>query len=524
MALRTFSGNYDGAGGLGSERSVSMSGSGSIGNTISSIGFTIGLSTNSYSKTYNIRVKVSDGYNYTETTIPCKLDGTNYTQAYFGGSLAKGSVNWSSSYLTIYLLCTSTSSGGSASDVFIKGGQTVSVNSTSASDFTLDSSSVTVGNTITANLDILDSSNYHMIQWYINNTNVNSSWIFSGYSTGSYQIAASDMQYITSSTSASSYCRLTTYTSGGSQIGYIDHYFTTTVPNNDTYKPSFTLSAVTPNNTKLNTCIAGYSTASITLSSVQAGLYGSISGAIGSCTGISSTNISISSGSGIYTTSTLYTSGTNTITVTVTDSRGRTTTKTAAFIVNPYNNPVITSCNIFRCDSSGNILSTGTYVKVIMTYNVGSSFSGANAITSTVVSSKLNSATTYTNVYTTPVVASGGSIIVYITGGYLITKSYDMKFTITDTFGTSISTIGHIYSSSNKVLDLSPGTNSVGLGADVSDVSNRVVINANWDLYYKGSELWSQAIAGTTASRGIIYSSSQPTGQYTGQIWLKPTT
>lgn len=74
-------------------------------------------------------------------------------------------------------------------------------------------------------------------------------------------------------------------------------------------------------------------------------------------------------------------SGKVTFTVTATDTRGRSVTKTGEITVLPYTSPAVSGLTLFRCDSSGNRLETGTYVSVKA--DISYTVIGENALTVT---------------------------------------------------------------------------------------------------------------------------------------------
>lgn len=74
-------------------------------------------------------------------------------------------------------------------------------------------------------------------------------------------------------------------------------------------------------------------------------------------------------------------SGELAFTVTATDTRGRSVTKTGEITVQPYTAPTVSGLTLFRCNSSGNRLETGTYVSVKA--DISYTVIGENALTVT---------------------------------------------------------------------------------------------------------------------------------------------
>lgn len=83
------------------------------------------------------------------------------------------------------------------------------------------------------------------------------------------------------------------------------------------------------------------------------------------------------------TTAVINRSGTFTMTATVTDSRGRTATKTASFLVYAYAAPSFSSISMYRCNSSGTRSDTeGTYGYIKASFGC-SPLNGNNKVTAT---------------------------------------------------------------------------------------------------------------------------------------------
>ena len=132
----------------------------------------------------------------------------------------------------------------------------------------------------------------------------------------------------------------------------------------------------------------------------------------------------------------LKSTGSLTITASVTDSRGRTASTTQSITVLAYSPPSITAFTAKRCDSSGNLSATGTYLKVVFSAAItdfGSAAAKANTA-SYVLKYKKTSASAFTS--TTLSSYSGKFSVSNGTYKFSADKAaaYDIILTATDAF------------------------------------------------------------------------------------------
>ena len=132
----------------------------------------------------------------------------------------------------------------------------------------------------------------------------------------------------------------------------------------------------------------------------------------------------------------LKSTGSLTITASVTDSRGRTASTTQSITVLAYSPPSITAFTAKRCDSSGNLSATGTYLKVVFSAAItdfGSAAGKANTA-SYVLKYKKTSAFAFTS---TTLSSYSGKFAV-TNGSYRFSadkaSAYDIELTATDAF------------------------------------------------------------------------------------------
>lgn len=175
---------------------------------------------------------------------------------------------------------------------------------------------------------------------------------------------------------------------------------------------------------------------------------------------IKSTSISgggWSASASTLTTGVLTAAGSVTFTATVTDSRGRTASATASITVVDYAKPGITSCLVYRCDSTGNKQNDGTYAAV----EIKGTYSAISGNTLTLKAAyKPASASSYGTAVT---LTNNGKTV--IGGGALSASStYDVQITAADKYNTVV----QVYTLSTKSVLLSLKKN---LGAAIGKVA-----------------------------------------------------
>ncbi|WP_300857165.1 DUF859 family phage minor structural protein [uncultured Clostridium sp.] len=170
-----------------------------------------------------------------------------------------------------------------------------------------------------------------------------------------------------------------------------------------------------------------------------------------------------------FTTGVLNTVGTVTFTGVITDSRGRTATKTVNCSVVDYTVPTITDFVVNRCNSSGSLTDEGTYIKVKPVFAY-STVNGKNTISAR-VEYKTKSSTSWTNAGS----VTSGKEIVLGSGKIDANTSYDVRLIVQDAFESvvKISTIP----TASTTLDFRNG----GKGIAIGKVSEKDGFEVNWD-------------------------------------------
>lgn len=317
------------------------------------------------------------------------------------------------------------------------------------------------------------ASVYHKVVWSFG-SNSYTATTAAGASSTSYTIPLSWLTNIPNATYGSASVSVTTYTTGGTNLGTDTYSFTITA--SPSIVPSLTVAASRINNSvpsAWGVYVEGKSGITLTVSA---------SGAQGSTI----TQYTISGGasatqtSNVFTISPINASGSITYTIKVTDSRGRTASASTTISVVAYSPPSFTSTQAFRCTSGGTASETGTYasVKASRTF---ASVSGKNTCTMAVqyglsTGSAYSAATALTN--NTTAVIGGGSID--------INASYKIRFALTDAF-TTVEKIVNLGTAAYTVF-FRRGGNGVAFGK-VSERENAVEINPDWGLYHGSTNL-----------------------------------
>ena len=179
------------------------------------------------------------------------------------------------------------------------------------------------------------------------------------------------------------------------------------------------------------------------------------------------------------TTGFLNTSGSITFTGKVCDSRGRWSDESTVTIsVVPYAAPRFTSYSTQRCTSAGASSSNGTYAKSTVGFSYWSC-SRKNTITSAVAYKK-SSESSYTN---DGVSFTSGTQFIFGGGNLSVDYSYDIRFTLTDAFGTV--TVVDSLSTASVLMDFKAGGTGLAVGK-VSETDSCFEVSENWDVKVYG--------------------------------------
>lgn len=301
-----------------------------------------------------------------------------------------------------------------------------------ASTAEVSSASVAIGSSQTVTITRASSSFKHTVEWSVNGTVLATHTDVA--TSKAYTIPADAAKQITTATSGT--CTVTIKTMNGSaQIGTATVSFTITIPDTDTYKPSFTatLSRVDGSvPSSWGVYVQGFSKWKVALSSAAAGSNASL--ASWSVTDGSSTGGGVlSSATADYTSNTLTGSGKVTITVKVTDTRGRTTSKTLTVDdVKAYSPPTITPQTAYRANSSGTATFNGTYASIQASWAYAS-VSSKNSVTVT-LEYKTVTATTWT---TQTITLTSGTRTTVGDNKLSATSSYHVRLTVKDGLKTA---------------------------------------------------------------------------------------
>ena len=179
------------------------------------------------------------------------------------------------------------------------------------------------------------------------------------------------------------------------------------------------------------------------------------------------------------TTGFLNTSGSITFTGKVCDSRGRWSDEaTVTITVVAYSAPRFNSYSTQRCTSAGASSSNGTYAKSTISFSYWSC-SGKNTIT-TAVAYKKSSESSYTNAGVT---FTSGTQFIYGGGNLSVDYSYDIRFTLTDAFGTV--TVVDSLSTASVLMDFKAGGTGLAVGK-VSETDSCFEVSEDWDVKVYG--------------------------------------
>ena len=317
------------------------------------------------------------------------------------------------------------------------------------------------------------SNVYHVVDWRFG-TKVKSTTTAVGASSTSYTIPLSWLTVIPSATSGTATVSVTTYASGGLELGTDTYSFTITAPSSAV--PTLSLATARINNSVPSSWgiyVQGQS--GVTITATAAGYQGSTISSYtisGGATGTQSSNV--------FTISTIYSSGSITYTVKVTDSRGRTATASTSISVVAYSAPAFSATDAFRCIANGTASDTGTYISAKAT-GTFSSVSSKNSMTL-----KVQYALSTSGAYSTAVTLTNGTASIIGNGSIDINYSFKVKFTLSDQFNT-IEKVLNVGTAAFTVF-FRQGGNGVAIGK-VSERANAVEINPDWDIYHGSTKL-----------------------------------
>lgn len=379
--------------------SASKSGSLTINGTKYTFSFTAALSGNQTKTLYTKTVTVAHNADGSKTCAFSATAGINVTLSgtYYGNVTASGN----GTFNTIARASTISSVTSS-----------VSVNGTNA---------------VTVNINRAASSFTHTVVFSFGSYSKTTTGV--GTST-SYAIPTSWLNAIPKATSGTAKVTVTTY-SGSTKIGSAaSKNVTITVP--ASVVPTISSVAVadtTTHQTTFGNMVQSKSKPKFTITAA---------GALGSTITAYKTVFQGKTFSGATPTAGVITgSGSVSAKITVTDSRGRTASTTKTWTVIAYTAPKIISFQGFRCLADGTENYEGTHLSAAINFSI-SPLSEKNSASYT-LEYKLQSATTWT-VLTSGAVYALNDTIVSASGIFGVDNSFDVRLSVTDSFGTVRST------------------------------------------------------------------------------------
>lgn len=275
-----------------------------------------------------------------------------------------------------------------------------------------------------------------------------------------------------SSTSGTVTATLTTYNSGGTQIGSSSSKtFTVTIPSSE--KPTVGTVTLTPQT--YDCLIQGKNKLRISVSGSSPGKGSSIKSYTFSGTGISTTttNSSVTSSGNISPSGT--SNQTLTYRITVTDQRGRTNYVDKTITCYAYSPPILSNFTVYRVDANGNATATdeGTYLKYSFNTTC-SSVNNTNTITSMSIGYKAASST---GGYTSKAITSTNGTVQDVT--FSTTTTYSIQITIKDTYGGTDTRIATL-SNASRILNILNNGTGVAFGKMAEDNSK---LDSAWTVH-----------------------------------------
>ena len=401
-----------------------------------------------------------------------------------------------SGYVKVYFDAPTTSGGWSPSSSSCSTGWTTCTTIARASSISgLSGNQLNSGVSVT--IDRKSSSFTHKVEYKF----VNSGWTTVSSNTAtscSFTPPLSLASQIPSATSGALTVRVTTY-NGSTQIGSsVTKSINLSVPS--TVVPSISgLTATRIDNdvpSSWGIYVKGISQVKITASGAS-GSYGST---------ISGYSIS---GPGLYTNSSSGTSGqlsstgTQTYTCTVTDSRGRKASKSVSITVVDYSYPSI-SMSVERCKSDGTKDTSGTYLRVVINYEIAS-VSGKNSIASKSCSCNGVSNSSF---------ASGTAFV--LAANCSIGSHYVVNASIRDALGRTASASAEV-STAYRVLNVNKNKDGVAIGK----FSEKSAFEVNMDTFiYKGLSVGGGICSGKSSIIGYpMYGATGAAAWYKIGTW-----
>lgn len=444
--------------------------------TVSAVTVGFSMAGSSYSNTQRININNKGNAGYTITLA----SGTKTVEH---GSDGKKTISFSCSNTSSLLNCSGWGPGSitlSSTSVELKQiprnakiDKVTNSGGTSISSANVDTS-IKVHYTPTA------SSYYHQLLFYVGNTKVQTANLGQAgtVSQKSYTLSSIPAAWLSSGTSGTLTCKLYTYSDSAysASVGSASSWsISLSVPSTSAYNPTVALSITPTYNNNLNVYLKDISKATFKITGV-AGSGAFISAYQLSGPGVSSTKVS--------TTATLSTSGDNLkYTASVTDSRGKTASAVQQITVYNYSKPTLSNGRVTRCDSEGKVTASGTYALGYINAAIAG-VSGKNSISSLTWSYRELGSSSWK---TLGAISNKTDTRTSVTFSTSVT--YQFRFTVTDTVGTSVNSGIFTMRASGRPLNMAKYNNGLAVGKLSSietDDANASKFECAWPAEFDG--------------------------------------
>ena len=355
------------------------------------------------------------------------------------------------------------------------------------SSFTLSTTNVDAGKTITANIDIQDPTATHKATWQFG-TQKQPVTTGAGVDTSSFTIPLAWLDQIPNATSGLASCTLDTINSAGDKVGSQTLYFNILAP--ASVVPSISAFTATRVDNSVPSAWGVYvqGQSGITVKATAAGAYGS------TITGYTLTGDGKTASAATLSIAKLSGSGTLTFKATVVDSRGRSASETLTISVVAWARPTSRTLSVGRCNTDGSDNPAGSSILVTLEGSI-STVGGNNAPTVTVDYRERGTFTWLSGA--TGAVASGSWMIAQ--DDALPTSAYEVRATLADEFAGATQTT--ILSTADCYLDQMPGRRRLGIGA-YCPTDDTLYIDAEMALKHGEADVLTSANAAAVARTG----------------------
>lgn len=355
------------------------------------------------------------------------------------------------------------------------------------SSFTLSTTNVDAGKTITANIAIQDATATHRLTWQFG-TRTSVVTTAAGVASSSFTVPLAWLDQIPSAVSGLASCTLETINAAGTVVGSQVLYFNILAP--ASVVPSISAFTATRVDNSVPSAWGVYvqGQSGVTVKATAAGAYGS------TITSYTLTGDGKTASAATLSIAKLSGSGTLTFKATVVDSRGRSASNTLTIDVVAWSSPTIRTLSVGRCNADGSANPAGSSILVTLEGSI-STVGGTNAPTVTVDYRERGTLTWLSGA--TGAVASGSWMIAQ--DDALPTSAYEVRVTLADEFAEATQTT--ILSTADCYLDQMPGRRRLGIGA-YCPTDNTLYIDAEMALKHGEADVLTSANAAAVALTG----------------------